>query len=56
MEDLNAHLAELKKECQGLNISEITNNQKSHNEGVSSKLALKKHELEEVTRSYLNFE
>lgn len=46
MEELNAHLAELKKECQGLNIAEINSNQKSHNEAISAKLALKKQELE----------
>lgn len=31
LEDLNNNLAELKKDCQGINISEI-NNQKTHNE------------------------
>lgn len=56
MEELNAHLAELKRECQGLNISDISTNQKSHNEGIGLKLAAKKQELEEVTRSYLSFE
>lgn len=31
LEDLNAMLTDLKKDCQGINISEV-NNQKSHSE------------------------
>ena len=48
-------LTDLKKECQGVNLSEI-NNQKSHNEEVAHRLSLKKKELEEVTRAYVNYE
>ena len=48
-------LAELKKDCQGINITEI-NHQKVHNEEIAQKMALKKRELDEVTRAYVNYE
>lgn len=48
-------LADLKKDCQGINMSEI-NSQKSHNEELTHKLALKKKELDEVTRAYGTYE
>lgn len=47
-------LADLKKDCQGINLNEI-NNQKGHNEEITQKLAAKKKELDEVTRAYVNY-
>lgn len=55
LEDLNTMLTELKKDCQGINMSELTN-QKSHTEDLAQKLSLKRRELDEVTRAYVNYE
>jgi hypothetical protein len=48
-------LSDLQKDCQGINLSEI-GSQRSQKEDLAQRLALRRKELEEVSRAYVNYE